>query len=305
MSVEVSSIDSLLSGTSGKNDSFDPISSSSSEVNDTKKVPDVDDIVNDVIKEYYKLKQVYETKIQSQKNSIMKNDNLTLKDKQDKFRKIIANCVNCGRKVGTIFENSENRLTAICGDKTKPCKLDIKIHRGAYIPLEELMNVFQTGVNDLKEEIITVKLDLLFGYEKENAVLEKFNKLKDELSSDLEAVMQYKTLYIEKMYNLDNKADLDLKMRAFYNHVSTIKSTIEEFNETGKIQLIKDIIVVYDKEMTPLLEEIRNMKYKYISMEQQDDEIKLVRKVFTMHDMMYAMETQKVESFVLRDREEL
>ena len=36
------------------------------------------------------------------------------------------------------------------------------------------------------------------------------------------------------MYNLDNKADLDLKMRAFYNHVSTIKSTIEEFNETGK-----------------------------------------------------------------------
>ena len=107
------------------------------------------------------------------------------------------------------------------------------------------------------------------------------------------------------MYNLDNKADLDLKMRAFYNHVSTIKSTIEEFNETGKIQLIKDIIVVYDKEMTPLLEEIRNMKYKYISMEQQDDEIKLVRKVFTMHDMMYAMETQKVESFVLRDREEL
>jgi hypothetical protein len=62
---------------------------------------------------------------------------------------------------------------------------------------------------------------------------------------------------------------------------------------------------VYDKEMTPLLEEMRNMKYKYISMEQQDDEIKLVRKIFTIHDMMYAMETQKVESFVLRDREEL
>lgn len=305
MSVEVSSIDSLLSGTSGKNDSFYPISSSSSEVNDTKKVPDVDDIVNDVIKEYYKLKQVYETKIQSQKNSIMKNDKLTLKDKQDKFRKIIANCVNCGRKVGTIFENSENRLTAICGDKTKPCKLDIKIHRGAYIPLEELMNVFQTGVNDLKEEIITVKLDLLFGYEKEAQVLEKFNKLKDELSNDLEAVMEYKTQYLEKMYNLDNKTELDVKMRAFYNNISTIKSSIEEFNETGQIQLVKDIIVVYDKEMLPLLDEIRNVKYKYINMEYDSENFNLIRKTYTLHDMMYAMETPKIESFVLRNREEL
>ena len=301
MSVEASSIDSLLSG---KNDSFDPISSSSSETIDSKELVNVGDEVNEKIKEYYKLKQVYETKIQSQKSSIMKNDKLTLKDKQDKFRKLTANCVNCGRKVGTIFENGENRLTAICGDKTKPCNLDIKIHRGAYIPLEELMNVFQKGVNDLKEEIIAVKLDLLFGYEKEAQVLEKFKKLKDELSNDLEDVMEYKTQYIEKMYRLDNKTELDAKMRTFYNNVSAIKSTIEEFNETGKIQLIKDMIVVYDKEMLPLLDEIRNAKYKYINMEQTEGEIKLVRKIVTLHDMMYAMETPNIESFVLGKKEE-
>tara|TARA_B110000967_G_C18894341_1_gene569515 strand:+ start:1981 stop:2886 length:906 start_codon:yes stop_codon:yes gene_type:complete len=301
MSVEASSIDSLLSG---KNDSFDPISSSSSETIDSKELVNVGDEVNEKIKEYYKLKQVYETKIQSQKSSIMKNDKLTLKDKQDKFRKLTANCVNCGRKVGTIFENGENRLTAICGDKTKPCNLDIKIHRGAYIPLEELMNVFQKGVNDLKEEIIAVKLDLLFGYEKEAQVLEKFKKLKDELSKDLEDVMEYKTQYIEKMYRLDNKTELDAKMRTFYNNVSAIKSTIEEFNETGKIQLIKDMIVVYDKEMLPLLDEIRNAKYKYINMEQTEGEIKLVRKIVTLHDMMYAMETPNIESFVLGKKEE-
>jgi hypothetical protein len=301
MSVEASSIDSLLSG---KNDSFDPISSSSSETIDSKELVNVGDEVNEKIKEYYKLKQVYETKIQSQKSSIIKNDKLTLKDKQDKFRKLTANCVNCGRKVGTIFENGENRLTAICGDKTKPCNLDIKIHRGAYIPLEELMNVFQKGVNDLKEEIIAVKLDLLFGYEKEAQVLEKFKKLKDELSKDLEDVMEYKTQYIEKMYRLDNKTELDAKMRTFYNNVSAIKSTIEEFNETGKIQLIKDMIVVYDKEMLPLLDEIRNAKYKYINMEQTEGEIKLVRKIVTLHDMMYAMETPNIESFVLGKKEE-
>ena len=286
MSVEISSIDSLSSGASGASgvvDSFEPITSSSSESMDSKNKITLDESVNEKIAEYYKLKQSYDKK------------------KQDKYRKLTINCINCGRKVGTIFKNSENLLTAICGDNTKPCILNIKIDRGAYINLEDLMDVFQSGVNDLKEQIITIKLDLLFGYEKESKVLEKFNILKDELAGDLESVMEYKTQYIEKMYNLDNKTDLDAKMRTFYNNVSMVKSTIDEFNETGQIQLIKDMIVLYDKEMVPLLDDIRNLKYKDIHMEYNNENLNLnlIRKTFTLQDMLYTMETPKVESFVI------
>jgi hypothetical protein len=304
MSVEISSIDSLSSGASGASgvvDSFEPITSSSSESMDSKNKITLDESVNEKIAEYYKLKQSYDKKKQDQKNSILANDKLTLKQKQDKYRKLTINCINCGRKVGTIFKNSENLLTAICGDNTKPCILNIKIDRGAYINLEDLMDVFQSGVNDLKEQIITIKLDLLFGYEKESKVLEKFNILKDELAGDLESVMEYKTQYIEKMYNLDNKTDLDAKMRTFYNNVSMVKSTIDEFNETGQIQLIKDMIVLYDKEMVPLLDDIRNLKYKDIHMEYNNENLNLnlIRKTFTLQDMLYTMETPKVESFVI------
>tara|TARA_B110000037_G_C17116170_1_gene503830 strand:- start:892 stop:1776 length:885 start_codon:yes stop_codon:yes gene_type:complete len=293
MDIETIINDSLLSNKSG---SFNPIEKIAS--ND-ENVVDIDKTVDEQISEFYKLKQIYENKIQNQKNSILKNDKLTLTEKQNKYRRLTANCVNCARKVGTIFESKENRLTAICGDKTRPCKLNINIHRGAYINLEELMNIFQTGVNDLKEEIITVKLDLLFGYDKETQVLEKFNKLKDDLSSDLEAVMLYKTQYISKVHNLDNKPILDTKLRVFYDNVSVIKSTIEEFNETGQIQLIRDMLVLYDTEMLPLLDEIRDLKYKHVDMESRDGNFKLIRKTFTLQDMMYAMETPYVESFVI------
>lgn len=262
---------------------------------------EMDDTVLDKINEFYKLKNEYEMKIQTQKNSILKDNTLTLKQKQDKYRKIKANCISCGRKVGSIFETTGNMLTAICGDKSSPCKLTIKINRGGYLNLEELIDVFQTGVDELKEEIITAKLDLLFGYEKENKTLDRFTTLKDELAQDLESVMEYKTRYIEISANLDNKAELNSKITAFYNKVSMVKSTIEEFNETGKIQLIKDMVFLYDSEMVPLLDEIRNLKYKYMTVETDNDTDthKLIKKTFTLQDMMYNMEAPVVESFVL------
>ncbi len=295
MNIETIVNDSLLSNSS---ESFNSI-----ETNSSNDETDIDKTVDDQINEFYKLKHNYEIKIQDQKNNILKNEKLTLTDKKNKYRRLTANCVNCARKVGTIFEIKDNRLTAICGDKTRPCKLNINIHRGAYINLEELMDVFQTGVNDLKEEIITVKLDLLFGYDKEIHVLDKFNKLKDELSSDLEAVMGYKTQYISRVHNLDNKSILDDKLRIFYNNVSVIKSTIEEYNETEQIQLIKDMLVLYDNEMLPLLDEIRDLKYKHIAMEYDDGNYRLIRKTFTQQDMMSVMETPYVESFVMDNRE--
>jgi hypothetical protein len=90
----------------------------------------------------------------------------------------------------------------------------------------------------------------------------------------------------------------------FYNKISTIKSTVEEFNETGRIQLIKDMISLYDTELLPLLEEVRGLKYKYISLAYNNGDINLVRKPVTLDEMMVAMETPKIESFILDKVEE-
>ena len=138
----------------------------------------VDNEFVEKLNEYYKLKHEYETKKMSQKNSILKDTTLNMKRKQDKYKRMKVNCINCGRNVGTIFENNSGILSAVCGDKLAPCKLDIKIDRGKFLSLENLIDVFQNGVDEMKEKIISTKLDLLFGYEPESAVLKKFGKLK-------------------------------------------------------------------------------------------------------------------------------
>jgi hypothetical protein len=261
----------------------------------------IDEEFMEKLNEYYKLKNKFETKKQSQINTILKNDKLTMKQKQEKFRKLKTNCINCSRKVGTVFNSDSGILTAICGDNKSPCNLDIKINRGKFINLEDLIDVFQTGVNELKEEIITTKLDLLFGYEQEATTLTKFNKLKNELTKDLEDVMEYKTQFIEVVSNLDNKSELNTKMTIFYNKITLIKSTIDEFNETGQIQLIKDMISTYQTELVPLLHELRELKYRYMAMEydRDTDTHTLVRKVFTLQDMTVPFDIPSVESFVL------
>ena len=253
------------------------------------------------LNEYYNLKNKYEAKKQNQINTILKDDKLSMKQKQDKFRKLNTKCINCNRNVGTIFKNEGGILSALCGDNKSPCLLDIKINRGKFVNLEELIDVFQTGVDDLKEEIITTKLDLLFGYEQEATTLTNFKKLKEELTQDLESVMEYKTQFINIVSNLDNKSEIGIKMTIFYNKITLIKSTIDEFNETGQIQLIKDMISTYQTEFIPLLDELRDLKYQYMAMEYNNDTNThtLVKKIFTLQDMTVPFDKPVVESFVI------
>ena len=283
-------------------DSMDNLTSkmaTSLETNNREKVETETNEFYDVLNEYYKLKNEYTKKIQAQQNSIMKDETLSMKQKQDKYRKMKTKCINCGRNVGTIFNNDSGILTAVCGDKTNPCALNIKINRGKYMNLEDLIDTFQTGVNELKEEIITLKMDLLFGYEPESTTLKKFTEMKNELVDDLETVMKYKTRFIEIVSNLDNKPILNTKMAIFYNKIATIQSTVEEFNETGRIQLIKDMVSMYDVELVPLLLELRNLNYHYMAMEYnaETNTHTLVKKVFTLQDLSISIENPSVEYF--------
>ena len=271
--------------------------------NSTIKKNEIEGGISEKLNEFYKLKYEYDKKVHSHINNIIKDKMLNMKQKQDKYRKMKVNCINCGRNVGTIFEHKDGILTSICGDKIAPCNLNIKINRGKYVSLEMLLDVFQTGVDDVKEKIITTKLDLLFGYEQESNTLKIFTALKEELTQDLESLMEYKTKFIEIVSNLDNKQILSTKMTMFYNKVSLIKSTVDEFNETGQIQLIKDMITLYDTELTPLLVDLRNLKYKYMAVEYdlETDTHKLVRNVFTLQDMTIPFEIPKVISFTVGD----
>ena len=86
---------------------------------------------------YYELKQRYEKNIKARKNKVKKNKDLTLKEKRSAIKKIIPRCVNCNKPGGTIFDEKNGMLKAVCGSKT-PCDLNINIKRIRYDKMREL-----------------------------------------------------------------------------------------------------------------------------------------------------------------------
>ena len=251
------------------------------------------------LNQYYSIKHNYEVKKQEKINKIIKNPELSLKQKQEAYSKVKMNCVNCGRRVGTIFGNNDGVLSAICGDKTNLCTLNISINTGKFVPLSELTSAFQDEVDDSKTDIIMTKLDLLFGYENETMVLSTFKRIKNELMNDLESLMMYRSKFIEVIENIDNKSKIKMNLDSYYDKIELIKNTVDEFNESGQINLIKDMIIVYQDELMPIINDLNNLKYKYYTMEfnEDDNTHHLIKKQYTISQLLDTFVEPVVNTF--------
>ena len=248
--------------------------------------------------EYYRLKNNYDTVIKKKKNNILKDENLSMKQKREKYKLLKFRCINCERNVNTMFDINDGVLTAICGDKIAPCKLNIKINRGKYLDIRTLIDVFESGANDTKEKIISTKLDLLFGYKNEQSTIQKFTELKKELEADLETTAEYVTTFLGIITNQKNQENLQSKMKMFYHNINTIKSTMKEFDETGVLQLIKDVISLYTTELKPLLIDINRLQYQNKTIEEYSDQTShLIREVYTLSSLLVPFSDPSIESF--------
>lgn len=249
----------------------------------------------DKLNEYYQLKNEYESKYNDKKNSILKNPSLNISEKKQKIQKIQKMCISCKRPVKTIFKNTGNYLYAVCGSNN-PCGLNIKINKGSSMYLPDLISVFEEAVEENKEDIIKSKLDLLFNFKTENEVITSFNSIKNGLNNDLEALLEYKSSYIQVTENIDNKSLILAKSQLMYEKINLIKETIKEYNEIGEIQLIKDVISLYKDEVLPLVHNLRDLNYKYFHMEDG----KLIKKIYTISDLLFFFEEPKIDNFEIK-----
>ena len=258
------------------------------------------------LNEYYHLKHIYESTYKDKKNSILKDSSLNIKQKKNAILKIKRNCISCKRPVGTIFQSKDNFLYAICGNKSNPCKLNIKINRGLFESLPDLIDIYQEGIDDNKIKIIKSKLDLLFNFKTENEIITLFNTIKNELNEDLEALLEYKTSFIDITENITNKHLIDSKMIIIYDKINLIKETMKQFNETGEIQFIKDILQIYS-DLIPIIHSLKNLKYKYYSIEpittsNKETIYHLFKKKFTLQDLLIPFEYPSIDSFIFGEQ---
>ena len=158
------------------------------------------------LNEFYKLKTKYENQIDKYKASIMKNNNLTLKEKRAEFKNIKPKCIKCNRSVGNIFsikfdkETGGRHLKAICGDLVEPCDFFIDYTVPETILYTNSMTYFEKDINNIKNNIIDQKNKLLFGYITSESAVDEFDKLKETINEST-SFLEY---FIDRFANVTN-----------------------------------------------------------------------------------------------------
>ena len=87
----------------------------------------------------------------------------------------------------------------MCGCENK-CNLNIEIYMGESVFVPEYIDYFKHNVRRIKKELTEYKLDLLFNLRDEEVVLNEFRTIKDELTENLDQLVNYK-----KAYDINNE----------------------------------------------------------------------------------------------------
>jgi len=218
------------------------------------------------INKYYALKKKYEESVTQEKKKLLKNDSLSSADKTARFKEMVFKCVNCKKKGGTIFTNNNNVLKAVCGSST-PCELNIEINKGKIVQLREILDIDANHIDFLKEDIISIKLKYLFKIIDQAEALSAFDSLSGDLSS--RAVDQQQ--FIKKYNDIVDNKNKEFQLKAYIDklnlEIDNIKKLNKLYQTDKKDSILKTIIENYTGIIQPLVNDIRELKYNYFTIE--------------------------------------
>ena len=264
----------------------------------TRKVYDALDI-------YYRLKAKYDESIEKERRRIMKLHELSWKEKRTQYKKYKPKCVNCSRPVGTLFSVGKNKegdkiALSICGDREKPCPLNININLGDVINLSEDVEMDQKEISEYKKEIIIDKNNLLFGYITSSEAVEKFDRIKESMTQLIRISEHYLQMYMDIVHN-PTRIEMTGKIQTeVYENIKNMKKMISEFDKTDNLQIINEVVGKYTEDLVPRLKELMDYKYAYSNVEYVDDKYHLVQKKYTIENLEY--DISKVERRVVMMR---
>jgi len=223
----------------------------------------MEDMLNEEILNYYKLKRNYEKNIEKNKKKIRNIGGISNNEKRRRIIKSKKKCVNCNRDGGTIFNIKNNRLQAKCGS-LEPCDLNINIDKGMYDNVINLYNKEKEIISNDKENIIKIKLNLLFGYIQEDKAVQEFELINNNMNTNLDKFNIIRLKYINLINNTDIKKNLKILNDKLNKKIIDLKILSDNFNVNKDNTNIMDSIDIYIKLIIPLLNNIREEKYQHI-----------------------------------------
>jgi hypothetical protein len=250
------------------------------------------------------LKEKYNSALEKRRQRLMNDPvinwkSLSAQQKAKRLAIIKPACIVCKQEGGSIFTETDGKLKAICGNISQPCGFHIEVARGKYISLETLMNESLEEVRATKDEIIRMKLDLLFQFINEDELVEQFDAVQHKLQEQLKMYAEFRTYYLSVTDNDDIQKDTDTHTRVISEKVAQIKEFMTEFrdSEWKNRSIIDDILVLYQQDIEPAFMKLRETKYVYSQVETaenadgalvqmyNDREFYLTQKKYSYHEL--------------------
>jgi len=207
--------------------------------------------------EYFRLKNEYQIKRSKMMKAAFK------KEPSRRLGKLAAlsikpPCINCKRPVGTIFTNRDNdKYIALCGDKSNPCNLNIKIFNGKIINLYYILNVYQEEIADIKDTIIRQKLDTLFSYTSEEKSVTLFKKELDTYNANSKIYKQLLEKYVDLYDNEHKKKMVEDKLNQIFILKDKLSSLLKEYEISQNPLVLTSAMNLQINELYP---EVRNLR---------------------------------------------
>ena len=251
----------------------------------------------DGIRAYFKLKAEYEERQNALKRAAYEREveksgtvlSMTAKrEARKRANAVKAPCINCKRRVGTIFTLKDKKYRAFCGDVKDPCSLNIQIFGGRCSNRVQTLYQFKEQVEELKESIMKQKMDTLFHYleEKESAALFKKN-LEEYHSTNVLFKEMLETH--EELYDSPYKRELiQRKEVEIYEFLRQIREWLGEYQKKIDTEsdeqresaeaMMNNIISLYNDSLVHAVQSLRMLKYKAVEMEADDNGLYTLRK---------------------------
>jgi hypothetical protein len=230
--------------------------------------------INDAIHGYYSLKEKYNTALEKRRQRLMNDPminwkSLSAQQKAKRLALIKPACIVCKQDGGSIFTETDGKLKAICGNISQPCGFHIEVSRGKYISLETLMKESLEEVRATKDEIIRMKLDLLFQFISEDELLDQFDAVQHKLQEQMKMYSEFRTYYLSVTDNDDRRKDTEIYTRVISEKIAQVKEYMTTFRDTEwkNRSIIDDILVLYQQDIEPAFMKLRETKYIYSQVE--------------------------------------
>jgi Leucine-rich repeat (LRR) protein len=219
----------------------------------------------DSMNAYFRLKQKYETDRKSQLQKAFEKGK-TRKQGSKLAKEARPKCIRCRRPFGTIFECRDRRFIAVCGNKNDPCDLNIQLYRGNYSNREYMLYLFREQMEDLKDNIISQKLDTLFSYISEEKSAEKFKRQLKDYSIDNNIYKELLNEYTEIHSNPHKRELIRNKIRQIYELKNAMKQMLTQYETDENAEIMGVITDIYVREYLPEIHNLRLLCYEVMEM---------------------------------------